>query len=303
MRIEDLLLLAAALDAVLFVATANAQTAVVSALLRVAVSFSFWHYSSNSTTTQRESVPKRTLRCLRISSTQRISLALLIGLCAFSSTANAAPPIVLALWEGFQTVSMIIGFIKFVLSVIEGALILALTIIRFAVCHTLAFIIAVVIYINTVDAFGLVTKDFSFSAYISGILLSMLQCEPVDPDNGEYRPELFKAGDERRRSDTHSVLRASFEDAEPAVHASSSSYQKGTLLHELDQLVSLVNTASVYLSQVGTAADNDTSSANHTQNAFLREVLMQHQQQQRQSAPDTLATAAASERLNIISVI
>lgn len=257
--IERLLLWLSVVDCAVLLATAvNRDTAtavVLWPLLRIAISLSLWHHGFATRSTS--SKPSRSASASS-SSSVTISPMLIILLCLtlFCGTTRAAFPAIPfgAIIGKISTITGVIGLIHTILQII-------VTFIRFTVCWSIAFLIAVVIYINVFDAFGALANDFSFTSYLTTLLLSMIQCEPTDPEFGAYREELFKANDERKRSvtDKASVLREAFDHHDDndtsvddiATRPHAIYYAKGTVLRELQEIVRFVESGNEYLARLG----------------------------------------------------
>lgn len=97
--------------------------------------------------------------------------------------------------EGF-TIGVIVAALKtawdIIITLFQVAM-FALAAAKYAACWTIAFALAVWMLINLLDAYTLF-GSFSLTRWIERHLLQAAGCEPIDPEYGEFRPELFNEG-------------------------------------------------------------------------------------------------------------
>lgn len=114
------------------------------------------------------------------------------------------------------TIAGAIGTVWTVISTIATLIVYALLILKFLTLWMIAFVIAVIIFINVFDGFGALA-NFSATRWIDDQLGNALQCEPIDPEHGEYREELYKG---ERPSPFPSVIARRKRDDAPLPSAS-----------------------------------------------------------------------------------
>lgn len=125
---------------------------------------------------------KQRRKCL----TYRPSSSLIVVLCVAMCVARtAAEPV------SIGTILSAIGTVISVISTIMTVLSIVVLVINFTITWSIAFLITVVIWINLFSAFGILNSN-NWTKRFEAWLLQGTQCEPVDPEYGYYRPELYR---------------------------------------------------------------------------------------------------------------
>lgn len=107
------------------------------------------------------------------------ALLVVVCLCLIQGVNSAEPITIVVIGKIITAVTTIVSLVGTVL-----------TILKWVLCYTILFIIIIVIIRNVILFFQF-AQSLSVTNYILKLLLQALGCEPIDPEYGFFRPNLY----------------------------------------------------------------------------------------------------------------